>query len=215
MDVRREAVNACGMIGLAAKSCIPDLVKRIGDAAGGNSTVRDAGKYAVWACGEFGPLAACHIDRLISIMHGGPVPETIEAIGKIGAVHDNVVPNIVDRMEQVAAGNVIVREGDRTHRIGGEAIRANMEKAFGALERIGPKSAPAIPYLVRLISAPGWDKKKDYALGALKALRAIGPAAADAAKTIEANCVPSADADIRKAAEDALGSIRGAKPAAN
>ncbi len=211
MDVRREAVTACGMIGLAAKSCIPALSKRIGDAAGGNSVVRDAGKYAVWACGEFGPLAACHIDRLISIMHGGPVPETVEAIGKIGAVHENVVPNIVNRMEEVAAGSVIVREGDRTHRMSGEAIRAYMEKGFEALARLGPKSAPATAYMVRLISAPGWQKNKAYALGALKVLGAIGPAANEAIQPIEANCLTSSDPDIKKAAEDALAKIRAAK----
>jgi hypothetical protein len=209
--VRREALTACGTIGLAAKSCIPHLAKRIGDAAGGGSPVREIGRQAVWACGEFGPQAACHIDLLISTMHGGPVPETVEAIGKIGAVHDKVVPNIVDRMELAAAGGVVVREGYRTHRMGGEDIAVYMEKAFGALERIGPKSAPAVPYLVRLISAPGWEKRKPYALGSLRVLRAIGPAAKDAGPAIE-KCLASSDADIKKAAQEALAAVRGAAP---
>jgi hypothetical protein len=209
LDVRREAVAACGTIGLAAKSCIPDLARRIGDAAGPDSIVRDAGKYAVWACGEFGPLAACHMDRLISAMHGGPVPETIEAVGKIGAVQDNVVPNIVDRMERVAAGTVMVREGDRLHVMSAELIQANMEKGFGALERFGPKSSPAVPYLARLVSAQGKEWKKPYVLGSLKVLRAVGPQALDAAPAIVQSCLASPDGEIKLAAEQALGAIRG------
>ncbi len=209
IDARREAVTACGMIGLAAKACIPALGKRIGDAAGDHSTIRDAGKYAVWACGEFGPLAACHMDRLISIMHGGPVPETVEAIGKIGAIQENVVPNILNRMEEVAAGNAIVREGSRSHRMGREAIQAYMEKGFEALARFGPKSAPATSYLVRLISAPGWQKNKAYALGALKVLGAMGAAAGgEALQTIKTNCLTASDPDIRRAAEEALEKIQ-------
>jgi hypothetical protein len=205
-DVRREALTACGTIGLAARSCIPDLTKRMGDAAGGSSGVRDIGRAAVWACGEFGPLSACHIDRLIFVMHGGPVAETVEAIGKVGAVNDNVVPNIVDRMEQVAAGTVIAREGDRTPRMSGEAIAVYMEKSFGALERFGPKAAPATPYLVRLISAADWERRKAYALGSLRALRAIGPAAKEAVPVIK-KCQASSDAEIRKAAEEASRAI--------
>ncbi|MFC1672293.1 HEAT repeat domain-containing protein [Planctomycetota bacterium] len=211
MDVRREAVTACGMIGLAAKSCIPALPKRIGDAAAGNSITREAGKYEVWACGEFGPLAACHIDRLISIMHGGPVAETVEAIGKIGAVNDSVVPNIVDRMELVATGTVIAQEGYRTPRMSREAVREYMEKSFEALSRFGPKSAPAISYMVSMISAKGWERNKAYALGALKVLGAIGPAAKEAIKPIESNCLTSSDADIKNGAVAALAGIRGAK----
>jgi HEAT repeat protein len=216
LDVRREAVRACGMIGLAAKACIPHLAKRIKDAAGGSSLIRSVGKEAVWTCGQFGPLAACHIDLLISVMHGGPVPETIEAIGKIGAVNDNVVPNIVDRMEQVASGTVHVQEGSRTPPMSGELIRANMQKGFEALARFGPKSAPAIPYLTRIVS--GVDKQpKDYVLGALGVLKAIGAPASSAVPAIE-KCLQSKDADIKKAAEEALTAIRsggqgGAAPA--
>lgn len=209
MDVRREAVKACGMIGLAAKACIPSLAKRIGDAAAGDSTTRAAGKEAVWTCGEFGPLAACHIDRMISIMHAGPVPETIEAIGKIGPVNENVVKNIVDRMEQVAAGNVMVQEGSRNGPINGTLIRENMKAAFDALARIGPRSAAAVPYLQRLISAKGWERNKDYALGALKVLGAIGPAAKDTVPVIETNCLTSHDPVIKKAAEEVLVKIKG------
>lgn len=209
MDVRREAVTACGMIGLAAKSCIPSLGKRIGDAAGGDSVTRHAGKSEVWACGEFGPLAAVYIDRLISIMHGGPVAETIEAIGKIGAVNDNVVKNIVDRMEVVAAGNVIVQEGSRTRRINGEEMRANIIAALEALAKFGAKSEPSIPYLKRMITTGGWHKNKEYAVRTMKVFGAIGPGSKDVIETIEQGCLKSSDADIKKAAEEALAKIKG------
>ena len=72
--------------------------------------------------------------------------ETVEAIGKVGAVNDNVVPNIVDRMEQVAAGTVIAREGDRTPRMSGEAIAAIaiLPGARGAAAfRRGPAREPS------------------------------------------------------------------------
>jgi len=209
-DVRREALTACGTIGPGAKSCIPDLAKRMGDAAGGGAIVRDVGRAAVWTCGEFGTLSAGHMDRLINIMHGSPVPEVVEAIGKIGATQDNVVPNIIDYLEKVAAGGIIEREGDRSHPLGGAGALAVLEKGFGALERIGPKAAPAVPYLVRQISAPGWDKRKTCALGALRALRAIGPAAKESLPAIE-KCQASSDADVKKAAEEALSAVRGTK----
>lgn len=117
----------------------------------------------------WGPLAAEHVDRLIAMMHaeGDYMPETVEARGLIGPVHENVVPNIVDKLE-VADVNQ-------------NAIHHFRLKAFEALARFEPKAAPAVPYLIRFIKNPPPVHSSvaiGDVIGALQALRAIGAEAA-------------------------------------
>ncbi len=209
LDVRHEAVKALGMIGMAAKACVPRLVKPMGYAAAGNSVTRNVGKDSIWTVGVFGELSKEHIDKMISIMHGSPLPHVIRAIGEVGPIHENVVPNIVDRMEKVASGTVIVREGSRTHHMGGGTITENMMAGFDVLEKWGEKSAPAVDYMMHLISHKNWARRMDYAKGALRVLGAVGPKAKKAVETIEKNCLASSDAEVKKAAEAALAKIKG------
>ncbi|MBA4387125.1 MAG: hypothetical protein C0404_04030 [Verrucomicrobia bacterium] len=210
-DVRRECVFALGMIGTSAKSCIPKLDERLNDA----QPVRNA---AAWTCGRMGRLAADKADKLISIMQGERYPQVdhffaaaaVEALGKIGAVHANVVPNIVNRLESIGAGTAFHPQAD------GAAVRVCYLRGVNALERLGPDAASATSYLQRVISGnPYGDKERSLAI--VNALGAIGPGAAEAIPTIQkiADAKPGSQdgsaVALQKAAVAAIEAIK--KPA--
>jgi hypothetical protein len=167
-DVRREAVTACGMIGPSAKACLPDLVPRFDD----TEWLKDSECFLVrkataWTCGRIGPPAAVHIDRLIAKLHaeGSRASEFVEAIGGIGAVHDNVVPNIVDVMERQDRG------------IGWQV------QGYEALEKFGAKSAPAVPLLARFLKEHRLHPHCTVA--AIRVLKAVGPEAREAVPVLQ------------------------------
>lgn len=178
-DVRREAARALGVIGPAAKSCIPRLLKALTDidpVHGNTDETRAVRAAAAWTCGRMGPLAAEHVDRLISMMHaeGDWVPETVEALGMIGPVQPNIVPNILDKLERLD-GNLNARYHLR-------------QKGFEALARFGPKAAPAVEFLNRFLKrdAAGWGEVEiTDAIAAIRTIAAIGQAAARALPTVE------------------------------
>ena len=60
-DVRREAVTACGMIGPAAKACIPKLAPLLNESQGAPCGQSVA---AAFTCERMGPLAKEHVDLL-------------------------------------------------------------------------------------------------------------------------------------------------------
>ncbi len=179
-DVRRDSVIACGMIGPAAKACIPHLKDRLGD----KQPVRNA---AAWACGRMGALANGYVDRLISIMHGDSrlqrdqnfmcaVPDTL---GILGPVHENVVPNIVDKLEKIHAGTgFFVQEPWELMRIYGL-------HCISALERIGPKAKSSVPYLNRLLTSPKRMRDLQQTTYVMKAVAAMGPGAAETASALK------------------------------
>ncbi len=136
-DVRRESVRALGMIGPAAKSCVPKLVRALKDYRQYSSEHDMVRQQAAWTCSRMGPHAAPHMDLLISMMHseGHRAPEILAAIGNIGAIHKNVVPNIVDKMEQCGNNHLACRLA-----------------AMKALEQFGSKAAPAVPFLKSYLS---------------------------------------------------------------
>ncbi|MBA4387778.1 MAG: hypothetical protein C0404_07345 [Verrucomicrobia bacterium] len=141
-DVRRESVAACGVIGPAAKASISHLVPRLTQEQSG-----DAPNMVIVAaagtCERMGPLAKEHVDLLISLMHkfGGYGPCFVSALGAIGPVQQNMVPNIVDAMEK--------NEGWSDFRAQG----------FIALRRLGQKTEGAMSYTKRVLSQPPmpWD----------------------------------------------------------
>ena len=59
----------------------------------------------------------------------------------------------------------------------GGLITENMMAGFSVLEKWGEKSAPAVDYMMHLISHEKWTRRMDYAQGALRVLGAIGPKA--------------------------------------
>jgi len=85
-------VTACGMIGPAAKTCIPHLPKRLVDRSLAAQPWLEQAERALveraaaWTCGRMGKLAAVHIDRLISVMQANPPQPTefVDAIAEIG-----------------------------------------------------------------------------------------------------------------------------------
>lgn len=165
-DVRREAVTACGMIGPAAKACIPYLAPLLKEPPGSQYNLVSAATART--CERMGPLAAEHVDLLITIMHryaSSQTPAYVLALGAIGPVQDNIVPNIMNKMEQT----------DQT-------ISWQMEP-YQVLERFGPKAAPAVDLLDRFLR----ESKLTPAQVAqtMKTLKAIGPAAKNALKTVE------------------------------
>jgi HEAT repeat protein len=178
-DVQRESVKACGMIGPAAKGCLPHLTEPLEFAIYGHGEdepyhmVRCA---TAWTLGRMGALSASYMDRLIAKMHieGARSPEFVEAMGLIGPTNENVVPNIVDCVE-AADLNI-----DR-----GTGFRA---RAFAALARFGPKAEKAMPFVKRFLSKPPspWEEQwKRATIEALKLAAAVGPKGKDALPEIE------------------------------
>jgi HEAT repeat protein len=177
-DVRREAVRALGMIGPAAKSCIPKLVRVMNEGSHGLGSTQDqeyrlVRRETAWTCGRMGPLAAGHMDRLIARMHteGEWCPEVVVAIGAIGPIQDNVIPNIMDKIESSG------RPGDAV---------AFKVPAFAVLGAFGAKSAAAVPLIRRMLRDTVGDNPIPIKTAMVKALAAIGPAAKEAAPEIEA-----------------------------
>ena len=171
-DVQREAVKACGMIGPAAKACIPalkdPLVVTIGRVARDEPN-RKTRRAACWTLGRMGPLAKDYIDRLISKMHeeGKEVPEAAEAIGCIGAIHENVVPNMVDFLEKMGR--------DWRH------SPASKMNGWVALRKFGAKSEPAVPLIARYLrEGVGTEEPPDVFIEWFRILRAVGPKAKEA-----------------------------------
>ena len=176
-DVQREAVRACGMIGPAARSCIPSLKEPLEYNLRGGSAdtpylmVRRA---TDWTLSRMGPLAAEYIDRLIAQMHteGGDAPEALEAIGCIGPVHENVAANLVDFLEKGPAR-------DWRH------YPDSKMAGWKALEKFGAKAAPAVSLIARFLRENRFNDPPEAISQWFAVLRAVGPAAKDALPQVQ------------------------------
>ncbi len=222
-DVRREAAVAVGRIGPAAKSATKALLKLLNDK---HFPVRGA---AAWACGRLGKHAEMHIDKLISMMHGERDIATtvVYAIGELGPVHENVMPNVVDRLEKTFYGQWGgFRVGARSYTVG-KITKGTKEEyqwyCFDALARHADKAEAAVGLMERQISENGWNSshRMNRALGAVKVLKAVGPKAGSAVPKIKAalevkrwdNRIPrEVLAEFKKTAQEALDAIAGKKP---
>ena len=174
-DVRREAVRALGMIGPAAKKCIPKLTRALTDFVLYSKEHQMVRQQAAWTCGRMGPLAAEHMDRLLAMMHaeGGEIPEIVEAIGCIGPIRDNIVPNIMDKMERKDGGTAWQKE------------------SWQALQKFGAKAEAVLPFAKRFITNPQFygtnnsREREALVIEVLKLLRVAGPKAIDALPQVE------------------------------
>jgi hypothetical protein len=213
-DVRRESVRALGMIGPAAKSCIPRLTRGLTDFQKWSEQHRQVRRQAAWTCGRMGPLAAEHVDRLISMMQseGEWAPEYVEALGLIGPVNENVAKNIVDKME-AADGNaegLAVRDPAERFRV----------KGFAALARFGPKAECAVSFTKRFLSRRPRSNDAYGVLMATEAVRmlgAVGPKAKEALPEVEALTTFDASNELGKALREeavkAAAALKGENPA--
>ncbi len=193
-DVRRESVRALGMIGPAAKSCIPKLTRALKDHGNHLPDLRGVRKEAAWTCGRMGAPAKEHMDLLISMMHqeGQDVPEIVEAIGRIGPIHENVVSNIIDKIEKTGG------HGD------GWSFKS---KAYAALEGFGPKALSAKDYLIRVLrETPNNRVPLEPLIASCRVLAAMGPKAKDALPMLQkmATYVSHPHAEIPKEKHDVL-----------
>jgi HEAT repeat protein len=159
---------------------------------------------AAWACGRMGGKeAAVHLDLLISLLHTDARvnPDIPETLGIIGPVNDNVVKNLVDAFENTA------RPVDWP-----EFKLATLR----ALERCGPKAAPAVAFLARNLeknftSSHHYHQAR-YLPVIMRIFAAVGPGAREAAPVIKKyvelkefrDWKPDELAEIRKAAAAAL-----------
>ena len=171
-DVRREAMYAIGMIGPAAKKTIPKFTRGLTDYKEWSNEHTMVRQASAWACGRMGPLAAEHMDRLLAMLQGegGQIPEIAEAIGKIGALNENVVMNLLDKLEGMPGGWFPCKAS-----------------ALGALEAFGPKSLPALPFLMRILPKANGERVDvlEPLIGTTKAIGAMGPAAKEAVPRLE------------------------------
>jgi hypothetical protein len=178
-DVQREAVRACGMIGPAAKGCLPHLTEPLEFAIYGHG--EDAPYHmvrcaAAWTLGRMGSLSASYVDRLIAKMHieGARSPEFVDALGLIDPTNDTVAQKIVDCIES-ADLNIDRQTGFRA-------------RAFAAMARFGPKAEKSMDFAKRFLSKPPpahEEKWKAATIEALKLVACVGPKGKDALPEVE------------------------------
>jgi HEAT repeat protein len=161
-DVRREASRAIGMIGPAAKVAIPKMTKGLIDYKKHSQEHTMVRHESAWACGRMGPPAKEHMDRLISMLHqeGHDLPRIVWAIGEIGPVHDNVVPNIVDKLE-------------KSLNLG--RYEPHVFNSLEALTKFGPKAAKSVDFLIYFLKQERFTPR--ILEQTMKCLGAIGPKA--------------------------------------
>ncbi len=233
-DVRREAVQACGTIGPAAKSCIPHLPRMFDDVkhhakpqrGPTHSEMYMVHSAAAWTAGRMGPLAACHIDRLIAMLRGDRDISTtvVWAIGEIGAVHDNVIPNLINRLEETIYGQYggfrVGAEGFLIGEITEGTTQEYRDHCFRVLAKFGAKSKSAVSLMNRLITDGNWydGYRIRNAIGAFKVLRAVGADAREALPALEKAVqikqfdgrIPAKTAEeFKKEAQAALDAVKG------
>lgn len=203
-DVRREAMHAIGMIGPAAKKVIPKLARGLTDYQQYSEEHHMVRAAAAWACGRMGPLAAEHMDRLITMLQaeGETTPTVVEAIGNIGPINDNVVANILTKMEMSTSWQT---------------------QSWVALQKFGTKAESVVPFAKRFLGratfyGSGNSRAREaLVIEVMKFLRVAGPSAATAIPELEnlANYkYPYNEEDdmtpvMRKAAAETLAIIKG------
>jgi hypothetical protein len=115
------------------------------------------------------------MDLLINRLHveGHCLPSIVEAIGAIGPIQDNIVPNILAKMEQKDGGTAWQKESWQT------------------LQKFGVKAEAALPFAKRFITNPQFygtsnsREREALVIEVLKFLRVAGPKAVDALPQVE------------------------------
>ena len=180
--VRKEAVNALGMIGTAAIPDVLDVLKR-----------NDLGKFAAAeAMGKFGRPAVASLLPLLKSKNEEVVTNGVQALGEIGPDAKDAIPDLIDLMKRQksnyriaypladtfgmigrpAAQPVLglLREAWRT----GDTVLIG--ESINSLGKIGPDAAISVPDLM-----DSYNRGNSYVRRyAAEALGRIGPKASDA-----------------------------------
>ena len=140
------------------------------------------------------------------------MPTIVEAIGKIGLVHENVIPNIVDKMEIAANSNWSSGTEMSLWPFGSAAMKA--------LQRFGPKAMSAYPFLIKFLpTKTGVNRSRLLVITEVtRTIGAMGPAAKAAIPQLQVMTIfrnhPHGDNNkarldnLHKAAKEAIAAIK-------
>jgi HEAT repeat protein len=158
---------------------VADVVAGLTDAVGDTeSAVRE---LAITTLGEIGPEAKASVPALEKALRD----ENASARTAAALSIDSIEPNSQVHLPVLA-----------------EALRRGDGPVFLAIGRMGARGAWAVPTLTTLLS----DRRPSIRALAAHALGSIGPAARDAERALE-QCLRDPEANVRKAAENALRKI--------
>jgi HEAT repeat protein len=174
-NVRRYAIEALGAFGADARRLRPRVERALKDP---DANVKIA---ALRVLGVFGPVRCAPLAEKLTDPEEQVAVKAAEVLASSCAEFPETVPALARAL------------GDDRYWVRRSAI-----KALGTL---GPRSAPAVPALVRLLGP-----KSDTAKHAARALGKIGPDARDAVPALE-KLLASADGEVRAASKQALAAI--------
>jgi HEAT repeat protein len=195
---RRQAALTLGRIGAPASRAVPVLVRLLREPAGDPEQAPQL--WAIKALALFGPLAADATPALLDVVADRTQPHVarlsaLEALGRIGAAHDDALPAIIGMLEQPApAGS------------DAEAARLHLERRVAAadvLQLLRRSAAPAVPALIRAAN----DESVLLRRSAVVTLGAVGQAAGVAVPALADLVLFDESAEVRDLAATALGQV--------
>jgi HEAT repeat protein len=211
-DVRLHLVSLVGRMSPEARTAVPALIKVLREpidsdqisAGGGAMSVSYAGpaQEAARALGRIAPRtpsAGDAIAALTEILRSGPPKRraaAAAALGQFGPAAAQAAPAMVTLLQAALASKEPTGDGP---------------SAAAALGQVAPGSASAAAAVTALTVALN-SPESSTRLGALRALRSFGPAAAGAIATIRAIQEKDSTPNIRKSAAATLEALEGRAP---
>ncbi|HAF95576.1 MAG: hypothetical protein A2X34_01890 [Elusimicrobia bacterium GWC2_51_8] len=191
IQVRMWACNALGNMESAAIGAVPELAKRIWDS---DPSVRISAVNALSRLKTNAATAIPEITRALVRSEDRSVRSmSAFVLGGIGPAAKSSVPMLLtalnDRDSRVrcSVAYALVEFGIEPEHVLPTLIQCILKEsteyniATSAIAKIGPKAAPAIPYLIRNLKKESPEYKRH---GAISALAGIGPAATAALRQI-------------------------------
>ncbi len=214
-DVRRESVRACGHIGPAARRCLDHITPLLKEHKLGvdkyeGYPVRLA---AAWTVSRMGTHAKPLVDLMISLVHsdGNVNPHTVEALGSIGPVNENVAANITDKIEslgrpwdymnfKIPAYRVLVGFGAKA-----KPAVAVVCRFLKPENRPHPKAVPLMLQIIKVTAEVSSAEDRKVALSIAQSFAHIKSHKGDQ----EQRATPEQLAEIHKAAQEAIKALGG------
>ncbi|MGA2090635.1 MAG: HEAT repeat domain-containing protein [Endomicrobiales bacterium] len=205
---RRNAAEALGRIGSAAKSAVPGLIEAVRDSDA------DVRYNAVEALGHIGPDAKSAVPGLITALKDTDANNRFQAFRALAAIGPSAVPilikslgddnNAVSANAAEALGKIgKVSVPDLTKAVQDTALNRNIRRlAAKILGWIGPDAKTAVPVLAAVLNDPDWGVRDN----AIFALSQIGPEVQPAISELII-AVTNEDWYVRQKAVETLGNI--------